>query len=321
MTGYGLCSGGAKQQLRSEVCASNAPTKGPNRLCVVRHARLWRTLTHAMAKGPRVRRNNRKYHDRVAGRYDRIYDNAYWRFYRDLSWRHLKPWIPEHRPARGADLGCGTGWFGCRMMKAGLDCVFVDPSGKMIARAQDAAATETKRGVQAQFVPAGLEDLSDIPDASLDFATGQGDPLGFCESPKRALDELARVMKPGGALVLSVDSRVGGVRSLLDRKESKSLNQAMDLLRTGRTEWLAERTEERFPMKMFLPEELESLLTKTGFQPRSRIGKTCLVQRRHADDLEDPETRKRWMAAEEKVHGDPAWFALASHFQVVAVRG
>ena len=55
-------------------------------------------------------RANRKYHDRVAAKYDQVYDTAYWRMYREISWRHLKPFLPVHRPARGADLGCGTGW-------------------------------------------------------------------------------------------------------------------------------------------------------------------------------------------------------------------
>jgi hypothetical protein len=46
-----------------------------------------------------ARDGNRKYHDRVAGKYDSIYDTPYWRFYRDGWWRHLKPYLPVTRPA------------------------------------------------------------------------------------------------------------------------------------------------------------------------------------------------------------------------------
>ena len=38
-------------------------------------------------------RNNRKYHDRIAAKYDQVYDTEYWRFYREISWRHLKPYL------------------------------------------------------------------------------------------------------------------------------------------------------------------------------------------------------------------------------------
>jgi ubiquinone/menaquinone biosynthesis C-methylase UbiE len=77
-----------------------------------------------------VERKNRRYHDRVAGRYDAMYDRPYWRFYRDLSWRHLARFLPEQRPAWAADLGCGTGWFGRKLLKAGFDVIFLDPSGR-----------------------------------------------------------------------------------------------------------------------------------------------------------------------------------------------
>ena len=67
-----------------------------------------------------VRDPNRRYHDRIAARYDQIYDTPYWRFYRDVSWRHTKRWLPTQRPASAVDLGCGTGWFGRRLAKSGF---------------------------------------------------------------------------------------------------------------------------------------------------------------------------------------------------------
>lgn len=262
-------------------------------------------------------RGNRKYHDRIAARYDHIYDTAYWRFYRELSWRHLQPHLPRQRPATGADLGCGTGWFGVRLLRSGLHVVFVDPSGNMLEQARAAAAAEAARGLTADFVQAGLEDLQQLADSSLDFATGQGDPLSFCAEPGAALRELHRVLRPGAHLVLSVDNRCAGVRALLDEQAATA---ALDLLRTGRTEWRAQRGDERFPMKMFDIEELHTLLRRTGFAVQSTIGKTCLLQRRHEELLQDPAARRRWLAAEEAVHQEPHWWALAAHLQVAARR-
>jgi ubiquinone/menaquinone biosynthesis C-methylase UbiE len=262
-------------------------------------------------------RGNRKYHDRVAGRYDRIYDTPYWRSYRDLSWRHLKAFLPEQRPAWSLDIGCGTGWFGVRFLKAGLHTVFLDPSGKMLEQAREASAAESGRSLETKFVQAGMEVMAEIADESIDFATGQGDPLSFCEEPMKALKELRRVLKPKACAVLSVDNRIAGVRTLLGEDAPAA---ALELLETGRTEWRAAASDERFGMKMFDPEELQALLHKAGFDVLSLIGKTCLLQRQHEAWLEDPALRTRLLAAEEAVHGKPQWLGLASHLQVAARR-
>lgn len=261
-------------------------------------------------------RSNRSYHDRIAARYDHVYDTAYWRFYRDLSWRHLRPCLPAERPAHAADLGCGTGWFGLRLLRAGFATVFLDPSHAMLERARAAVAAERGRAA-ATFVQGALEDLGALADQSLDFATAQGDPLSFCASPEQALRELHRVLRPGAALVLSVDNRTAGVRALL---EEGTLDAALELLRTGRTEWRAHRAEERFGMKMFDVQELDALLHRAGFEVEGRIGKTCLFQRRHEEMLKDPAVRRRCLRAEESVHRLPHWWALASHLQVAARR-
>src|SRR5262245_46680553 len=106
-----------------------------------------------------VDQGNRSYHDRVAGKYDRIYDSAYWRFYREISWRHLARFLPSARPALAADLGCGTGWFGQRLLKAGMSVLFLDPSIKMLEASRATAAAEATRGLETRFVQAGLEDM------------------------------------------------------------------------------------------------------------------------------------------------------------------
>ena len=260
---------------------------------------------------------NRGYHDRVAGKYDHIYDSSYWRFYRDLSWRHLQKFLPSLRPATVADLGCGTGWFGVRLLKAGCNVVFLDPSLGMLEQSRAAAEPESARGLATRFVQAGLEDMHELADGELDFATAQGDPLSFCAEPKVAIAELHRVLKPGACAVLSVDHRIAGVRSLLGEPEPE---EALELLRTGRTKWRSRRDEEHFGMKMFMREELHDLLVKGGFEPRSWIGKTCLVQRHNEGWIEDREQRLRLLEAEERVHGVPEWIGTASHLQVAAVR-
>ena len=263
-----------------------------------------------------VQKSNRKFHDRIAGQYDKIYDSPYWRFYREISWDHLKTFLPEHRPATAGDLGCGTGWFGMRLAKSGFDLVFLDPSGGMLARSRENLEA-LGRKTKARYVQAGLEDMGELEDECLDFATAQGDPLSFCKQPRRGLAELRRILKPGACCVLSVDHRVAGLKTLAQGKKPGPM---LDLLKTGRTEWKAHRSEDSFPMKMFDAQELQALAAKTGFETLSLIGKTCLVQRSNESWLEDPVQRRQLKKAEEEVHGRPSYLGLASHLQIALRR-
>jgi hypothetical protein len=52
---------------------------------------------------------NRRYHDRVASRYDSIYEDAYWDFHDRITWNHIKPFLPANTAAQTMDLGTGTG--------------------------------------------------------------------------------------------------------------------------------------------------------------------------------------------------------------------
>lgn len=265
-----------------------------------------------------VHRKNRRYHDRIARRYDQVYDTPYWRFYREISWRHLRAFLPDTRPAAAADLGCGTGWFGLRLIKAGFDVTFLDPSGAMLEQCRHATERSGTRGRPVRFLQGELEDLAAVEDRSLDFATAQGDPLSFCRDPLRACQELARILRPGATVVLSVDNRVAGVRLLAETCSKPA--PALDLLRSGRTTWLAKNRDEAFPMKMFEPDELAALLKKAGFSCLATIAKTCLVQRDNEKWLEDAEQRRLLLQAEEKVHRLPHYFGLASHLQIAALR-
>src|SRR3954447_12870021 len=75
---------------------------------------------------------SRRYHDRVARQYDSIYDDPYWEFHDELTWRLIKPHLPRDLSGACADLGCGTGKWGLRLLKSGFAMTFVDSSAAMI---------------------------------------------------------------------------------------------------------------------------------------------------------------------------------------------
>src|SRR5688500_13909508 len=75
---------------------------------------------------------SRRYHDRVARQYDSIYDDPYWAFHDELTWRMVKPHLPRDSSAACCDLGCGTGKWGLKLLKSGFATTFVDNSAAMI---------------------------------------------------------------------------------------------------------------------------------------------------------------------------------------------
>ncbi|NLE62016.1 MAG: class I SAM-dependent methyltransferase, partial [Planctomycetes bacterium] len=103
----------------------------------------------------RRRSGNQRYHDRVAGRYESIYDDAYWQWHDALTWEHLKRFIPRDLTSAVADLGCGSGKWGRRLLKSGYRVTFVDLSAKMVDEARR-QVEEMGLGAKAEFIQADL---------------------------------------------------------------------------------------------------------------------------------------------------------------------
>jgi ubiquinone/menaquinone biosynthesis C-methylase UbiE len=133
------------------------------------------------------------------------YDKEMYRDYargRALAEQQLQTWIgafgavlPARRPLAGLDVGSGTGRFSPALAQAFGPVTGVEPSVRMreIAGAQS-------RHPGARYVPGSAEDIP-VPSGSADYA------LMFLswhhvQDKPRAVRELARVVKPGGRLLL-----------------------------------------------------------------------------------------------------------------------
>jgi len=101
------------------------------------------------------------------------------------------------------DLGCGTGRLCSHFAARGFECVGVDLSDEMLAKARENVP-------QASFVKGNLVDLSELPDQSFDFAACLFSTLGMvrgAENRTRVLANAFRLLKPGGRFVLHVHNR------------------------------------------------------------------------------------------------------------------
>ncbi len=262
-----------------------------------------------MKKGP-----NEHYHDRVAARYDDIYArDTYWDYYFDVSYRHLRRWLPADLSQPVLDAGCGTGLYGLELLKSGFRVTFSDLSQAMLDRAQ-AKATTAFPSRPSTFVKADLQTLDGLPDDSFGLVTGQGDPLSFVEDPREAVRNIRRVLRPGGVAVMSVDSRFGGIDPFLTRHDLEGLD---GFLRTGSSVWLADRAEERFPLHAFTPEELRTLGSRSGLEVEHLIGKTVFDLRHGHPWLDDRQLRRQLLEMEAKLGPTELGLGRAHHLQVV----
>lgn len=263
------------------------------------------------------RQDPRAYHDRVAGRYDAIYQGAYWEVYARLSWEGTRPHIPPDLRAPVADLGCGTGEYGLRLLKSGYAVTFIDIAQKMLDQARAKAEALGPRAASlATFVRADLADMAAVESGRFALAIAQGDPVSHAgRGAERALRECARILAPGGVLVASVDNALAAIDHFLEGRDVAGLER---FLRTGLTEWLAHDTRERFEIRMFRPDELRALVRAAGLEVLDLFGKPVLPLRAHAALLEDEAAAASLLEIERRLCREEAMLGRAAHLQVAA---
>lgn len=253
-----------------------------------------------------------RYHDRVAGRYDDSYDDAYWQWHNALTWDYLKPYLPRDLSATLLDLGCGTGVWACKLLKSGYRVGCVDISAKMLD--QTRMKVEQMGGMgRATFTQADLCDLSSLPAGGASLAVALGDPIGCTEAPALALRQIRRVLCDDGVLVATFDNRLAAIDHYLTLGDSHAMTQ---FLRDGKTNWLTKDAKERFPISTFGPDDLQTLLESAGFKVVDMVGKTVLPMRHHRELLAGSEERRTWAKIERSLCRKPFAIGRASHLQV-----
>jgi ubiquinone biosynthesis O-methyltransferase len=96
------------------------------------------------------------------------------------------------------DCGCGTGWFSQRAEQRGARVVSLDVGVNLLKQAAKKSASAKVAGTAIQLC---------FHDGAFDIVV-TSEMLEHTPDPKTAFRELARVLKPGGILVLTTPNRV-----------------------------------------------------------------------------------------------------------------
>jgi SAM-dependent methyltransferase len=110
-------------------------------------------------------------------------------------------------PGRLVDLGCGTGRLCLHFAAQGYECVGVDLSDAMLAKARESPGAAAPG---LSFVKANLVDLTELRAASFDYAACLFSTLGMVRGAGNRANVVAnafRLLKPGGRFVLYVHNR------------------------------------------------------------------------------------------------------------------
>ena len=256
----------------------------------------------------------RRYHDHVASIYDDIYGRSpFWDFYHEVSWSHMRPFLPRDLSLEAHDAGCGTGLYGLKLLKAGFRVLFSDISPKML----DQARRKVERAgllERAEFLALSVSAMAPLEDGRFGIVCAQGDPVSLCPDPRAAFREIARILRPGGVAAVSVDHRAACYDHFLEKEDIEGL---LKFHRKGILSWLARKAEERFPFRAFDADELETFGRDAGLECESLIGKCVLPLRRFPKLLENKAAFRTLLRIERKLSARKVYLGRASHLQAV----
>ena len=119
----------------------------------------------------------------------------------ELLWPTIDDMLPDVAGRRVLDVGCGAGVFAATLAERGAEVVGVDVSEAMVAEARE-------RVPRGTFRQADLGDgLPQVADGSVDVVVCLH-VLSHLPDLETPLDAFARVLRPGGTLVLSTHNPV-----------------------------------------------------------------------------------------------------------------
>lgn len=198
--------------------------------------------------------------------------SPYWRFYDRVAAAQLAAWMPVEG-CRVLDLSAGPAErpdpFAAQLLAAGHEVV------RVVASPQDAGSCGEPPLPEVALEPArehcvvaDARSLTWLRDASVDAVVAESRMLSLCLAAEVTVQDLHRVLRPGGRLLLTVDSLACGLARLAGQ------GRWAELADVPSADVLLVPEDDGTITRCFWPEELAELLTTAGFalewvRPRS----------------------------------------------------
>jgi hypothetical protein len=174
---------------------------------------------------------------------------GYRRFYDEVVTAQVTAWLPE-RPARILDLSGGGGRFAALVAAEGHRVLHVLDGGP--ACRGDLPAMWRVRGE--------TQDLGWLRDGTVDGVLAEGGALSAHLAAEHTFGEVARVLRPGGRMLLCVDSLMLGLARLAEQ------SRWAELADVPSADVVLVPNEDGSITRCFWPEELEQVLREDGFE-------------------------------------------------------
>lgn len=174
-------------------------------------------------------------------------DSPYWQFYEEVAAAQLASWLPA-TPARVLDLSGGRTRFAAQMVAAGHEVLHVngpgvggDGPGRILPVRADARS------------------LGWLQDGCVDAVLAESRALSMCLAAEVTVEDLLRVLRPGGRLLLVVESLLLGLARLADQ------GRWAELADVPSADVVLVPTDDGAITRCFWPTELSGLLGAVGF--------------------------------------------------------
>lgn len=250
------------------------------------------------------------HHDWWAKSYDSEYFERFALYHR-VTLDNLRRFLPEEKEAPVLDAGGGTGIWSMELAKMGYRVVLTDISLGMLEKAGEKVKKLGLKG-RVEIVPSDIRCMP-FPDNCFSMVLCQGDALSYCGDPRSAVAEFARVVKPGGRVIASVDNRAAALEWLKD----KSPEAVRRLLETGDVAMPQGREEFCYTIHAFTPGELRELFESNGLSVERIIGKLVVAHRLPWFKSRDARIQEWLYRLELKLNDDLAFYPWAGHLEVV----
>jgi len=191
------------------------------------------------------------YHNELARTWEERYDRGSFKRREQV----VKAFILEQPLAsrHWLDAGCGTGRLSRLLAANGANVVAVDGAEEMLAIGRELAGASALTD-RLRFEH--IEDVNHLPFATSSFDGALcSSVIEYLRDPCGCLREFARVLRPGGALIVSVPNR----KSVLRRSQSVEFRLTRFIGRAGCPTYM------RYSKNAFARSEFEWILVQSGF--------------------------------------------------------